>query len=81
MERNHKCFFNWYFQVDVVESFRSKSSKTNISCAKILRSNIKLFKYLLEVSVGDTNDVASCQSNLVVPDSLDIFMKHLRLQR
>ena len=65
-------------QVDVVESLRNKSSNTDIiSCAKTLQSNKKLFKFPLEESICDANDVVACQSNIVVPDSWYIFMKHL----
>ena len=78
-ERNHKCFFSRNIrQEDVLELLPNKSSNTDIiSCAKILQSNIKLFKLPLEESVCDANAVATCQSNVVVPDSWHIFMKHL----
>ena len=60
-------------QVDVVESPRSKSSNNDIiSCAKTLQSYIKV-----EESICHANDVATCQSNLVVPDPWDVFMKRL----
>ena len=64
-------------QVDVAERLPNKSSNTDISCAKILQSNIKLLKFLPEESICDANDVATCQSNIVAPDSWHIFMKHL----
>ena len=65
-------------QVDVVQSLRNKSSNTDIiSCIKTLQSNIKLFKFPLEESIFDATHVATCQSNIVVPDSWHIFMKHL----
>ena len=65
-------------QEDVLESLRNKSSNNDIiSCAKILQYNIKLFKFPLEESVCDANDVATCQSNVVVPDSWRISMKDI----
>ena len=78
IERNHKCFSTNIWQVDVVESLRNKSSNTDIIlCTKTLQSNIKLFKFPLKESICDANDVATCQSNIAVPDSWHIFMKHL----
>ena len=56
-----KMFFSTNIrQVNVVESLRNKSSNTDIiSCAKTLQSNIKVFKFPLEESVFDANDVAT----------------------
>ena len=64
-------------QVYIVESLkvhnkkvRNKSSNTDIIlCFKTLQSNIKLFKFPLEESICDANYVATCQSNIAVPDS------------
>ena len=69
-------------QVDVVESLRNKTSTSDIiSCAKTLESDIKLFKFQLDESNCDANDVATCQSDMKVPDTWHIFMKHLCGQR
>ena len=65
-------------QVDVVESLRNKTSSSDIiSCAKTLESDIKLFKFQLDESNCDAND----QSDMKVPDTWHIFMKHLCGQR
>ena len=65
-------------QVDVVESLRNKTSTSDIiSCAKTLESDIKLFKFQLDESNCDAND----QSDMKVPDTWHIFMKHLCGQR
>ena len=62
-------------QVDVVESLRNKTSTSDIiSCTKTLESDIKLFKFQFD-------DVATCQSDMKVPDIWHIFMKHLCGQR
>ena len=62
-------------QVDVVESLRNKTSTSDIiSCTKTLESDIKLFKFQFD-------DVATCQSDMKVPDTWHIFMKHLCGQR
>ena len=64
------------------ESLRNKTSTSDIiSCAKTLESDIKLFKFQLDESNCDANDVATCQSDMKVPDTWHIFMKHLCGQR
>ena len=69
-------------QVDVVESLCNKTSTSNIkSCAKTLESDIKLFKFQLDESNCDVNDVATCQSDMKVADTWHIFVKHLCGQR
>ena len=69
-------------QVDVIESLRNKTSTSVIiSCAKTLESDIKLFKFQLDEFNCDANDLATCQSDMKVPDSWHIFMKHLFGQR
>ena len=37
----------------------------------------KLFKFPLEESIFDINEVPTCQLNIVVPDSWYIFMNYL----
>ena len=69
-------------QVDGVECLHNKTSTSDIiSCAKTLEPDIKLFKFQLDESNCDTNDVATCQSDMKVPDTWHIFMKHLCGQR
>ena len=69
-------------QVDAVGSLRNKTSTFDIiSCAKTLECDMKLFKFQLGESNCDANDVATCQSDMKVPDTWHIFMKHLCGQR